>query len=98
MQDEKTLRKLQDAQHLYHQERWAEALKAFDDLSLSYKSDRDVMLSRAMCLARIGKEEEAELLCDHISVVHQDPRGAHLKAQIPQWKKEGWGWWPRWRY
>lgn len=89
MQDEKTLRKLQDAQHLYHQERWAEALKAFDDLSLSYKSDRNVMLSRAMCLARIGKEEEAELLCDHISVVHQDPRGAQLKAQIPQWKKEG---------
>ena len=89
MQDEKTLRKLQDAQELYRQERWPEALKAFDELSLSYKSDRDVMLSRAMCLARIGKEEEAELLCDHISVVHQDPRGAQLKAQIPQWKKEG---------
>lgn len=89
MHDEKTRRKFQDAQALYQQERWAEALKIFDELSLSYKSDRDMMLSRAMCLARIGKEEEAELLCDHISVVHKDPRGAQLKAQIPQWKKEG---------
>jgi len=89
MRDEKTLRKFQDAQALYQQERWAEALKIFDELSLSYKSDRDMMLSRAMCLARIGKEEEAELLCDHITVVHKDPRGAQLKAEIPQWKKEG---------
>lgn len=89
MADAKTIQKFRDAQELFRQERWAEALRLFDDLSLSYKSDKDIMLNRAMCLARIGKEEEAELLCDHITVVHKDPRGAQLKAQIPRAKRDG---------
>lgn len=87
--DAKTLQKFRDGQSLYQQERWAEALRVFDDLSLSYKSDSEIMLNRAMCLARLGKEEEAELLCDHITIVHKDPRGAQLKAEIPLWKREG---------
>lgn len=87
--DPKVQRTFQEAQELYRQERWAEALVVLDDLSLSYKSDKDIMLNRAMCLARIGKEEEAELLCDHLTVVHNDVRGAQLKAQIPQAKREG---------
>jgi hypothetical protein len=41
-----------------------------------------------MCLARLGKEEEAELLCDHITIVHKDPRGALLKAQIPRSRRD----------
>lgn len=89
MHDPKTIQLYRDAQELFRQERWAEALRIFDDLSLTYKSDKDIMLNRAMCLARIGKEEEAELLCDHITVVHQDPRGAQLKAQIPSARREG---------
>ncbi len=89
--DLKVQRKIQEAQELYNQERWAEALVVLDDLSLSYKSDKDIMLNRAMCLARIGKEEEAELLCDHLTVVHQDVRAAQLKAQIPQAKRDGKG-------
>jgi hypothetical protein len=84
MSDLKTVQKFRDAQSLFQQERFREALRLFDDLSLSYKSDKEVMLNRAMCLARIGKEEEAEMLCDHITIVHKDPRGALLKAQIPR--------------
>lgn len=87
--DLKVQRKFQEAQDLYRQERWAEALVVLDDLSLSYKSDKEIMLNRAMCLARIGKEEEAELLCDHLTVVHNDVRAAQLKAQIPQARREG---------
>jgi len=87
--DHKVQQKYQEAQELYRQERWAEALVVLDDLSLSYKSDKDIMLNRAMCLARIGKEEEAELLCDHLTVVHNDVRAAQLKAQIPQAKRDG---------
>lgn len=89
MSDLKTVQKFRDAQDLFHQERWKEALRLFDDLSLSYKSDREILLNRAMCLARLGKEEEAELLCDHITIVHKDPRGALLKAQIPRSKRDG---------
>lgn len=89
MSDVSTVQKFRDAQHLFQQERFREALRLFDDLSLSYKSDREIMLNRAMCLARIGKEEEAELLCDHITIVHKDPRGALLKAQIPQSRRDG---------
>lgn len=89
MSDLKTVQKFRDAQELFHQERWKEALRLFDDLSLSYKSDKEIMLNRAMCLARIGKEEEAELLCDHITIVHKDPRGALLKAQIPRSRRDG---------
>lgn len=89
MHDPKTVQKFRDGQALYQQERWAEALRVFDDLSLSYKSDSEIMLNRAMCLARLGNEEEAELLCDHITIVHKDPRGARLKAEIPLWRREG---------
>lgn len=91
MSDLKTVQKFRDAQNLFHQERFKEALRLFDDLSLSYRSDKEIMLNRAMCLARIGKEEEAELLCDHLTIVHKDPRGALLKAQIPQSRREGRG-------
>lgn len=89
MHDQKTIQRFRDAQELYRQERWAEALRVFDDLSLSYKSDPEIMLNRAMCLARLGNEEEAELLCDHITIVHKDPRGAQLRAEIPLWRREG---------
>lgn len=88
MSDPKTVQKFRDAQALFQQERWREALKHFDDLSLSYKSDRDIMLNRAMCLARLGKEEEAEMLCDHIATVHKDPRALALKAEIPRWRRD----------
>tara|TARA_R110001592_G_scaffold133873_1_gene349270 strand:+ start:110 stop:1453 length:1344 start_codon:yes stop_codon:yes gene_type:complete len=87
--DPKIKKKYDEAQYLYQQERWAEALVVLDDLSLSYKSDNEIMLNRAMCLARIGKEEEAELLCDHLTVVHKDARAAQLKAQIPQSRRDG---------
>jgi hypothetical protein len=88
MSDLKTVQKFRDAQELFHQERWKDALRLFDDLSLSYKSDKEIMLNRAMCLARLGKEEEAELLCDHITIVHKDPRGALLKSQIPRSRRD----------
>ncbi len=87
--DSKQQQEYQEAQELYRQERWAEALVIFDDLSLSYKSDKDIMMSRAMCLSRVGKEEEAELICDYLTVVHKDPRAAQIKAQIPQAKRDG---------
>ena len=35
MHDQKTIQRFRDAQELYRQERWAEALRVFDDLSLS---------------------------------------------------------------
>jgi hypothetical protein len=88
MSDLKTIQKFRDAQELFQQERWRDALRLFDDLSLSYKSDKEIMLNRAMCLARLGKEEEAELLCDHITIVHKDPRGALLKSQIPRSRRD----------
>lgn len=88
MSDLKTVQKFRDAQNLFQQERFREALRLFDDLSLSYKSDKEIMLNRAMCLARIGKEEEAEMLCDHVTIVHKDPRGAILKAQIPRSRRD----------
>ena len=44
------------------------------------------MLNRAMCLARLGMREEAELLCDHITIVHAI-RGRATAGRDPLWRR-----------
>ena len=75
------------AWRLFEEERWSEALAIFDMLSVSVRSDGDVMYARAICLARLGKEEAAEFLCDQLTLIHQDPRGEELKKRIPDAKR-----------
>jgi hypothetical protein len=75
------------AWRLFEEERWSEALAIFDMLSVSVRSNSDVMYARAICLARLGKEEAAEFLCDQLSLIHQDPRGEELKPKIPDAKR-----------
>ncbi|MFA6239951.1 MAG: hypothetical protein WC655_03435 [Candidatus Hydrogenedentales bacterium] len=81
--------RFQQALQFYKQERWNDALRLVDDLSVTLESQQDIMHLRAVCLARLGHEEAAEILCDQLSIMHQDPRGAKLKTEIPHAKREG---------
>jgi hypothetical protein len=78
--------RLQEAQRLYKEQRWSEALAHYDALSIAIRSNPDIMFAQATCQARIGKVDAAEILCDQLTIMHQDPRGAQLKAQIPAYK------------
>ncbi|MBX7259435.1 MAG: hypothetical protein K1Y02_23955 [Candidatus Hydrogenedentes bacterium] len=89
MSDHEASVKFQQARHFYEQEQWKDALRLADELSVTLKSHKDVMYLQAACLARLGNREEAELLCDQLSIMHNDPRGARLKAELPHAKREG---------
>ena len=80
---------LQQAQELYKAERWQDALNILDDLTVGGAlKPEDIMHMRAMCMARLGKEESAEILCDLLDVLHHDPRGQKLKPHIRDARRE----------
>ena len=83
-----TTGKFEQAQEYYKAERFKEALALMDELSVSMTSQQDIMHLRALCLARTGRVEGAEFLCDQLTIVHKDPRGEEIKPLIADAKRE----------
>lgn len=80
---------LHQAQEYYKAERWQDALNILDELTVGGAlKPEDIMHMRAMCMARLGKEESAEMLCDLLEVLHHDPRGQKLKPHIHDARRE----------
>ncbi len=68
------------ARRLYEQGRPAEALVLLDDLDRRLPNLADVLYARAVCIHALGREYEANLLCNKLSHLHGDARARRLQA------------------
>ncbi len=61
-----------------------EAIEALDRLDRAFPHNRDIMYGRARCLLSVGHTDEAHSLALALVQAHNDPRAAHLLAEIHQ--------------
>ncbi len=71
-----------EAQRLFQQQKFAEALSLLDDLDRHFPTEQNIMYGRARCLAALGRVDEARPLCAYLKDVLGHGRGAELLAQI----------------
>lgn len=69
-----------EAKRLYEQGRAAEALVLLDDLDHRFPSVADILYARAICIQTLGRDYEANLLCNKLNHLHGDPRARRLQA------------------
>jgi len=70
------------ADGLFQQGRFQEALVVLDQLNAAYPRTRNVMFPRALCLEKLGRLAEADTVCDEMIQRFQEPRAQALKEQI----------------
>jgi predicted esterase len=70
------------ADTLYRQGRYQDALSLLDGVDREFPRTRNVMYARALCLAGLGRKNEAVELCDALLERFAEPRAVELKAVI----------------
>ncbi len=80
--------KLKQAEALYEEKKYSEALKLLDELEKENPGEKRVAYGRAMCLARLGNFADALLLCDELLARYRDEKAKVLKENIMQWAEE----------
>ncbi|HOQ32552.1 MAG TPA: tetratricopeptide repeat protein [Candidatus Hydrogenedens sp.] len=80
--------KLKQAESLYEEKKYTEALKLLDELEQENPGEKKVAYGRAMCLARLGNYADAMLLCDELLARYRDEKAKVLKEKIMQWAEE----------
>jgi len=83
--------KFLQADSLYQQGRYQEALDLLDALDEAFPGTRHIMFPRALCLFRLNRRQNAVALCDEIVVKFGYARARELKADIEahQAKEQG---------
>jgi hypothetical protein len=66
----------------YQEKRYAEALELLDELDAVHPMTQNIMYPRALCLAAMGRAEEALQLCEQLEMMFQDARTVSIKAQL----------------
>jgi len=74
------------ARTLFARNRLAEALDLLDEVEQAYPNTPQVMYSRALCMARLGRLEEARVLCNKAESMHGDAAARELRAMIDSYK------------
>lgn len=74
--------KFKQADQLFRDERYQEALTVLEELNQHHPNAKNIMYPAAMCLDKLGRSQEALPLCDHLIQSFQDPRAEALKADI----------------
>ncbi len=80
--------KLKQAENLYEEKKYTEALKLLNELEQENPGEKKVAYGRAMCLARLGNYADAMLLCDELLARYRDEKAKVLKEKIMQWAEE----------
>jgi len=80
--------KLKQAETLFEEEKYTEALKLLDELEQENPGEKRVAYGRAMCLAKLGNFADALLLCDELLARYRDEKAKILKERIMQWAEE----------
>ncbi len=79
--------KFNEADRLYREKQYADALVVLDDLDKEFPDTKNVLYPRAMCLARVGRFDEALDLCRQLKVEFGDPRGEKLMGKVSALRK-----------
>ncbi len=74
--------KFKQADKLFNEGKFAEALGILNDLDSAYPNTKNILYAKAMCLFQLGHIDEAESVCDWLLQEFQDPRAYALKDQI----------------
>lgn len=80
--------KLKQAESLFEEKKYTEALKLLDELEQENPGEKKVAYGRAMCLAKLGNFADALLLCDELLARYRDEKAKILKDRIMQWAEE----------
>ena len=75
-------RKFQEADALFRQGRFQESHALIEELMAVYPNTKNLLYSKALCLANLGKPQEADNLCDYLIRQFRDPRAQALKTRI----------------
>jgi hypothetical protein len=71
-----------DAQRLFQQQKFAEALALLDELDQEFPKEQNIMYARARCLVALWRLDEARPLCAYLKDALGHRRGAELLAHI----------------
>jgi len=76
------LEKYQQADSLIGEERYDEALVLLDELYAAYPNEKELIYTRALCLEKVDRKQEAWGLAKRLIELHDDPRGRELQARL----------------
>lgn len=71
-----------EAQRLFQQRQFAEALALLDELDQNFPNEQNIMYARARCLVALGRLDEARPVCAFLKDLMGSERGAKLLAHI----------------
>ncbi|MCC6796718.1 MAG: tetratricopeptide repeat protein [Candidatus Hydrogenedentes bacterium] len=74
--------KFNHADQMFREKNFPAALEVLDELDKEFPDTKNVIYPRAMCLARVGRFDEALDLCRQLKVEFADPRGEKLMTKI----------------
>lgn len=74
--------KFQQADQLFRDGQYQEALTLLEELNQHHPNAKNIMYPAAMCLDKLGRSQEALPLCNHLIQHFQDSRAEALKADI----------------
>ena len=83
--------KFNEAGTLFKQGQFGEALELLDDLDVEFPNTKSILYPKARCLEKLGRLDDAEVICDALVNQFQDPRGETLKAKIQASRDAGAG-------
>jgi hypothetical protein len=79
--------KFKHADQMFREKNFPAALETLDELDKEFPDTKNVIYPRAMCLARVGRFDEALDLCRQLKVEFGDPRGETLMTKISDLRK-----------
>lgn len=82
MDSKEATKKFQLSQKLFAEKRYEDALAIMDNLESSFPHTKNIMYPRALCLAKLGRYDEAMHVCEQLISVFDDPRAQKLLAHV----------------
>lgn len=76
--------KFKQADTLYREGQYQQALHLLGELNEAYPNTKNVLYPAALCLEKLGRGDEALPLCEALIEKFQDPRARELKEKIQQ--------------
>jgi len=81
MDAQEATRKFKQAEALYANHRYDEALQLLENLDLNFPNTKNILYPMGLCLAALGKKAEASAACDTLDML-QDSRAQSLRAKL----------------
>ena len=81
MDAQEATRKFKQAEALYANHRYEEALQLLKHLDLNFPNTKNILYPKALCLAALGRKDEAAAASDSLDAL-QDPRAQSIRDRL----------------